>query len=296
MKLDHPFLNKLGGLLAAAAVRSWMSTLDYKVAFYNPAIDPIRPGCEGQRIYIFWHEYILFPIYLRGHCNLAMLLSRHRDAEILSHAAYHLGFDFVRGSTNRGGVAAIRELLRKSRKMHLTITPDGPRGPRRRLALGAIFLASRLQLPLVAIGWGYDRPWRLQSWDRFAIPRPFSRARAVPSPEIRVPPGLDRSGLEYFRGKIEGLLNRLTAEAEAWAESGARKLGQYIVGPRRARPFPPRLDAPAVLAGPHRWEQTGQLAPHADPPCAAAHGHSSAGSVPILGQQEPEWPSSACRD
>jgi hypothetical protein len=251
MKLDHPLLNKLGGLLGAAAVHSWMGTLDYKVAFYDPAVDPARPECRGQKIYIFWHEYILFPIYLRGHCNLAMLLSRHRDAEILSHAAYHLGFDFVRGSTNRGGVAAIRELLHKSQKMHLTITPDGPRGPRRRLAPGAIFLASRLQLPLVAIGCGYDRPWRMGSWDRFAIPRPLSRARAVASPEIRVPAGLDRGGLEHFRRKIERLLNRLTAEAEAWAESGTRKVGQYILRPRYARPFSRRIDAPAALAGPH---------------------------------------------
>jgi hypothetical protein len=272
MKLNHPLLNKLGGLLGAAFVRSWMSTLDYKVAFYDPAIDPAQPQCQGQKIHVFWHEYILFPIYLRGHCNLAMLLSRHRDAEILSHAAYHLGFAFVRGSTNRGGVAAIRELLRKSHKMHLAITPDGPRGPRRRLAPGAIFLASRLQLPLVATGYGYDRPWRLKSWDRFAIPRPLSRARAVAGPPIHVPPKLDRSGLEYFRRQIERLLNRLTDEAEAWAESGTRKVGQYMLGPRYARPFPQRVDVPGVLAGPHRWDSVEQSDSHVEPPQGAARG------------------------
>ena len=92
-----------------------MGTLDYKVAYYDRAVDPVFPECRGQKIYIFWHEYILFPLYLRGHCNLAMLLSRHRDAEMLSYAAYHLGFEFVRGSTNRGGVAALRRLLAKSR-------------------------------------------------------------------------------------------------------------------------------------------------------------------------------------
>jgi lysophospholipid acyltransferase (LPLAT)-like uncharacterized protein len=272
MKLNYPLLNKVGGLLGAAFVRSWMSTLDYKVAFYDQAIDPAQPTCQGQKIYVFWHEYILFPIHLRGHCNLAMLLSRHRDAEILSHAAYHLGFDFVRGSTNRGGVAAIRELLRKSRKMHLAITPDGPRGPRRRLAPGAIFLASRLQLPLVAIGYGYDRPWRLGSWDRFAIPRLFSRARAVAGPEVHVPPGLDRSGLEHFRRQIERLLNRLTDEAEAWAESGTRKVGQYMLGSRYARPFPQRLDSPALLAGPHRRNRVEQHGSHAASPRGAARG------------------------
>jgi lysophospholipid acyltransferase (LPLAT)-like uncharacterized protein len=203
-----------------------MSTLDYKVAYYDRAVDPLLPQCQGQKIYIFWHEYILFPLYLRGHCNLAMLLSRHRDAEVLSRVAYHLGFEFVRGSSNRGGVAALRELLRRSRHMHLTITPDGPRGPRRRLAPGAVYLASRLGLPLVLMGFGYDRPWRFNSWDRFALPRLGSRARTVVTPEIFVPPDLDRDGIEHYRQRIEDLLNWLTTEAETWAESGKRRLGQ----------------------------------------------------------------------
>jgi lysophospholipid acyltransferase (LPLAT)-like uncharacterized protein len=235
MKIESPFLHKLGGLLASAAVRRWMCTLDYKVAYYDRTVDPVFPECQGQKIYIFWHEYILFPLYLRGHCNMAMLLSRHRDAEILSHAAYHMGFDFVRGSTNRGGAAALRELLAKSKTMHLTITPDGPRGPRRRLAPGCVYLASKLKLPLVVMGYGYDRPWRVRrAWDQFAIPRPYSRARAVPSGEIFVPPNLDRDGIEHFRGKIERLLNRLTAEAEAWAEAGTPKLGQMNIERRGA--------------------------------------------------------------
>ena len=182
MKLDHPLLTKLGGLLGSSAVRLWMSTLDYKSAVYDPSVDPALPECQGQKIYIFWHEYILFPLAIRGHCNLAMLLSQHRDANILSRVAFHMGFEFVRGSTRRGGVAALRELLRRSERMHLAITPDGPRGPRRQLAPGAIYLASKLQMPLVVMGFGFDRPWRAGSWDRFAIPRPGSRARVVVAP------------------------------------------------------------------------------------------------------------------
>jgi hypothetical protein len=227
MKIEIAFLNKLGGLLSSAAVRCWMGKLDYKVLYDDPAIDPVFPECHGQKIYIFWHEYILFPLNLRGHCNLAMLLSRHRDAEILSYAAHHLGFEFVRGSTNRGGVSALRELLARSRDMHLTITPDGPRGPRRRLAPGCVYLASKLGLPLVAMGFGYDRPWRVRSaWDQFAVPRPGSRARAVVSGEVFIPPDLDRGGLEHHRHEIERLLNRLTEEAESWAASQVRKSGQ----------------------------------------------------------------------
>ena len=255
MKIDAPWIQRVGGLLGSAAVRAWMGTLDYKVAYYDPAVDPVFPECRGQKIYIFWHEYILFPLFLRGHCNFAMLLSRHRDAEILSHAAHHLGFEFVRGSTNRGGITAIRELLRKSGKMHLTITPDGPRGPRRKLAPGAVFLASKLGLPLVVMGYGYDRPWRARSWDRFAVPRPFSRARAVPSGEIFIPPNLDRDGLEHFRVKIETLLNALTLEAETWAASGTAKLGQRRLDRRGAPLRADRDNVPITLTGPH-WTRS----------------------------------------
>ena len=84
-----------------------MGTLDYKCAYYDESIDPVKPTYSGQKIYIFWHEYILFPLYLRGHCNLTMLLSRHPDTDILTRMAYHMGFEFVRGSSNRGGVAAL---------------------------------------------------------------------------------------------------------------------------------------------------------------------------------------------
>ena len=188
----------------------------------DPAVDPVFPECRGQKIYIFWHEYILFPLYLRGHCNLAMLLSRHRDAEILSHMAASLGFEFVRGSTNRGGVAALRETA--GQEPH-----DAPDDHARRPARPAAATGPGLRLL-----WPRNsgcRWWRWASativpggcdsaWDQFAIPRPYSPARAVTSGEIFVPPDLDRDGLEHFRQKIERLLNRLTAEAEAWAELG----------------------------------------------------------------------------
>lgn len=231
MKIKAPWVHQLGGFLAAHAVRGWMSTLDYQGAFYDPAVDPAHSACQGQKIYVFWHEYILFPFYLRGHNNLAMLLSRHQDAEMLSHAAHHLGYEFVRGSSRKGGAAALRELLRRSGRMHLAITPDGPRGPRRTLAQGPIYLSSKLGLPLVAMGYGFDRPWRMPTWDRFALPRPYSRARGVVSREIQIPPDLDRDGLEHYRGEVERLLNRLTDEAEAWAASGRRHEVQTPASP-----------------------------------------------------------------
>ncbi len=242
MQNSVSFPMRCGGFLAATAIRSWMSTLDCRAVYYDRSVDA-QLGNSQPRIYVFWHEYILMPLYLRGHCDLAMLLSQHRDADILARVAYHLGFDCVRGSTNRGGVAALRELTRRGREMHLVITPDGPRGPRRRLAQGPIYLASKLQLPLVPMGFGYDRPWRAKSWDRFAVPRPFSRGRAIVGPAIEIPSDLSRAETENCRQRVERLLTDLTCEAESWAEAGSRKEGE-IVGRRQSRLLQPRETAP----------------------------------------------------
>jgi lysophospholipid acyltransferase (LPLAT)-like uncharacterized protein len=243
--LPH-FLTRLGGLLTAAGIRAWMSTLDYRAVFYDRSVDPVL-GVGQPRVYVFWHENILAPLYLRGHCHLAMLLSQHRDADILASVAHRMGFDCVRGSTYRGAARAIWELSDRSRRQHLTMTPDGPRGPRRQLAQGPVYLASRLQLPLVVMGFGYDRPWRARSWDQFAVPRPFSRARAVIGPPIILPPDLNRAALEQTRRRVEHLLNCLTHEAEAWAVAGTRKAGEMTITRQNA----PTTIVPASFSAAH---------------------------------------------
>lgn len=222
MKIRSKTLIRATGLIASMGVHALASTLDYRVAYYDPTIDPAYLNDGKRRIYIFWHEYIQFFVYLRKHCHLAMLLSKHSDADVLEELAHLLGFDCVRGSTNRGGLQALREMMRKEQNehFHLTITPDGPRGPRRVLAPGCVYLASKLQIPIVAMGVGYERPWRFNSWDKFALPKPGSRARCIPSSDIIIPPNLDKEGIEYYRKKIEAVLNSLSDEAEDWALSG----------------------------------------------------------------------------
>lgn len=222
MKIKNKSLIRTTGLMVSLGVHLLSSTLDYRVAYYNPIIDPAYCNDSKRRIYIFWHEYIQFFVCLRRHCQLAMLLSKHSDADVLDELANLLGFKGVRGSTNRGGVKALREMmhLEQDENYHLTITPDGPRGPRRVLAPGCIYLASRLQIPIVAMGVGYDNPWRFNSWDKFALPKPGSRARCIPSDDIVIPKNLDREGIEHFRKQTEEVLNSLCDEAEDWAISG----------------------------------------------------------------------------
>jgi lysophospholipid acyltransferase (LPLAT)-like uncharacterized protein len=248
MKLNHPLITKTAGLIATSFIRRWMGTLDSRWVLYEPEVDPAL-SCERPRLYLFWHEYVLLPLDRAGHADLTMLLSRHRDAEVLSRVAQHLGFGVVRGSTFDGASSALRDLIRISRRGHLTMTPDGPRGPRRVMAPGPIYLASKLGLPIVPMGFGYDRPWRLKSWDRFAVPRPYSRVRGIMGPEIRLPRRLDRDGLEHYRLQVERMVTRLSDEAEAWAEAGTPKIGE--------RPFSRvmyRREAQAT--------ETSEIAPH----------------------------------
>ena len=241
MRIKSKFLSKLGGLAIASMARSWMSTLSYRAALYDPSLDPIAAEFHGPAIFLVWHEYILAPFYLRGHCDIAMLMSNHTDGEILTQAARHMGFGSVRGSTNRGGVQAMREMFRRSESINLAITPDGPRGPRRKLAMGPIYLSSRLGLPLISLGFGYDRPWRIKrAWDKCAIPRPYSRARSVVGPAIQVPPDLSRADLEAWRLKTESTLTFVTVQAENWATSGGELVEQKPVS-RQARPLPFRM-------------------------------------------------------
>lgn len=233
-----PFWMRAGAFAAAGGIRAWMTTLDCKALFYDQSVDAVF-AAPTNRIYVFWHEYILLPLHLRGHCNLTMLLSKHRDADVLFRLAHHMGFECVRGSSYRGGAAALMELSRVGADMHVAITPDGPRGPRRELAQGAVFLASRLGLPIVPMGLGYDRPWRLKSWDRFAVPRPWSRARGIVGPEIHIPRDLDRDEIERHRQGVERILNDLTTEAERWAESGQPRHGEQVIK-RQARILGPQ--------------------------------------------------------
>ncbi len=255
MKITSPLAVGAASLAAAAVIGRWMGTLDYRVDFADPTVDPVHPDYRGAKIYVFWHEGILLPLHLRGHSNISMLLSRHWDANILERVARMMGFGTVRGSSFHGGSAALRELVSRARSGNLTITPDGPRGPRRRLAPGCVFLASTLGIPIVAMGLGYDRPWRLNTWDRFAVPRPWSHARAVVSRAIHVPPALDRDGIERHRSGVERLLVRLSDDAEAWARSGRSREGDRVV-----RPEPSRVAGwAAAMTGPRGVEVDEEL-------------------------------------
>ena len=225
MARKHPYVRQALAMLGAGAGIWLRSTIDWRAVYADPAADTAHPEHRDRYVYATWHEGLLMPTLLRGGPRMLALASESSDGDIIAQAMRYLGWNMARGSSSRGGVSAMMKYLREDDR-HATITVDGPRGPRRVMSMGAIFLASKLNLPVVCVGSGYQRPWRFRSWDRFAMPKPYSRGRAVYGPPMRMPAGLERGDLEGYRLWFENLLNWLTTEAEEWAESGKRRPGE----------------------------------------------------------------------
>ncbi|MDA7949958.1 MAG: lysophospholipid acyltransferase family protein [Pirellulaceae bacterium] len=204
-----------------------MATTDFQATAYDWSVDPVFRGPADNRtaIYLFWHEYLLLPYHVRPHGNMSILISQHRDASLLAYAAGLNGYTLTKGSTTRGSRKALRKLMRTftEKNQNIGITPDGPKGPRRVLAQGPVYLSSKLQVPIVLAAYGVDKAYRFRSWDRFAIPYPASRVRLIYSPRFQVPRRVTNESLENWRVGLETVFNTLSHQAESWAKTG----GQY---------------------------------------------------------------------
>jgi lysophospholipid acyltransferase (LPLAT)-like uncharacterized protein len=217
MKIRHPAALRAAGFAGAWALKALVGSLRYRSRFLQPDTDPLLPGQPRRFIYAFWHETMLLPTYHYGVTRAKVLISEHADGEMIAQLCRHLGLGAVRGSTTRGGAAALREILALENRHHVVITPDGPRGPRRVVQPGLVFLAAKTGLPVVPVGFAFHRCWRLPSWDRFAVPWPFSPAVGVAAPAIEVPARLGRDGIEAYRARVEAALLDATDRAERWA-------------------------------------------------------------------------------
>ena len=148
-----------------------------------------RAGIAGKSVtenYIgaLWHNRLLvFPVVLRrffGNRPGAALISASGDGDLLSDAIHRFDYDVVRGSSSRLGATALLQLsdvLAAGRDV--VITPDGPRGPAYEISPGIIFLAQKTGARVLPMNMEYSSCWRVKSWDRFIIPRPFSKVRVI---------------------------------------------------------------------------------------------------------------------
>jgi lysophospholipid acyltransferase (LPLAT)-like uncharacterized protein len=217
MKIRHPAIIKWIGFLGALIIRLWIRTLSFRYYSTGPNLNPMTEGFEGRYIYVFWHENILVPCYQFARRDILVLISQHADGEMIAQVCKHIGYGTVRGSSTRGGLKAMREMIRAAENCHIAIMPDGPRGPRRHVELGLIYLAAKTGLPLVLAGVGHDRPWRLKTWDRFAIPRPWSKSVIITLEPVSIPEDSSREELEAYRQQVEQALIEVTDCAERLA-------------------------------------------------------------------------------
>ena len=136
-----------------------------------------RLKAQGQPVVlVLWHGTLLPLSYWHRDQGISVLVSEHRDGEIIARVLHAWGCRTVRGSTTRGGGRALLAMIAELGRGHVVaVTPDGPRGPAHVFQPGALVAANRAGVPIVAIAITVRRAWRLNSWDQFIIPKPFAR-------------------------------------------------------------------------------------------------------------------------
>jgi lysophospholipid acyltransferase (LPLAT)-like uncharacterized protein len=144
-------------------------------------------GDRRPRIYAFWHSQMLPALASHRNSGIAVLISEHRDGELIAQVAARFGVLAIRGSTSRGAAGALRAMERAlADGVSVAVTPDGPRGPAEVFAPGTLIAAQRSSVPIVLGAVLPTRAWRLKSWDRFIIPKPFAELVVAYSEEITI--------------------------------------------------------------------------------------------------------------
>ena len=166
-------------------------------------------------IYAFWHGRMLIFTFSHRKQKIHVLISQHRDGEFIARIIGNLGFVSVRGSTTRGGSKAIFEMCERAASgFDVAITPDGPKGPGFEVHPGIIYIAQRSGMAIVPITNSAKNRWSLSSWDRFLIPRPFSKTVIMLGKPICVSAECSSEELEERRKELEKQLLELTQKAD----------------------------------------------------------------------------------
>jgi lysophospholipid acyltransferase (LPLAT)-like uncharacterized protein len=198
-------------------LRAWFWTL--RVTVLHPEIQKTWLGPGRHAIGALWHQNFLFYAWYFRHRGYVVLSSRSRDGEIMVRVMRPLGYQHVRGSSSRGGAEAIHELVQRVRMGRTAaIVADGPRGPSRVAKNGVLVAARHTGKPVIPAGAYCCRAKRLRSWDRSALPYPFSRIILSFGEPIQVPDNLPPDQFETWRKRIEDAVTRAEVEAENYGK------------------------------------------------------------------------------
>jgi lysophospholipid acyltransferase (LPLAT)-like uncharacterized protein len=201
-----PFFGSLALRLLSLTIR--------KKTLYSERFQKFRD--QGQRVIAaFWHQRLLMMPFFPRPGKTGMLISQHPDGEIIARLIRYLGIDSVRGSTTRGGLSALRGMVRFYREGgHLAITPDGPQGPKYVVQMGVIELARLTGSFIFPLTYGASRKRSLPTWDHFIIPIPFCRIVYIWGEPVCVPRDSKPGEMEEKRLLLQDRLRQITDEAD----------------------------------------------------------------------------------
>lgn len=200
-------------------ILSWTATVCLRLLFLSVRVEHHTVTPEGtpyanprgrQRFtFSMWHDHIVLAAFSLRTYSLAGLISQHRDGSYLADSVRMAGIRPVRGSTSRGGLEAVREILSLP-ELHLAMTPDGPRGPRRQMKDGIIYISSRSGRPAVPCALLADRYWSVGGgWTNMIIPKPFSRVILIAGTPLIIPEQTPREELRSWADLLESEMSRL---------------------------------------------------------------------------------------
>lgn len=214
MKIKSRFVTKLVARIVVGSLRLLFRTVRKEFAIHSPGTLAYYP-LQERFLYCTWHDSIIMPLFMGDPCQMAALTSRHQDGSYLAETMARLGIRPVRGSSGRSGAQALREAMEIVQDWHLTITPDGPRGPRRQMKDGILYLASRSRRRIVPAAFHCTSFWRLNGrWTDLLIPKPFSRVTMFLGEPLEVPEDLSRDQMAEQIQRMQRVMDEFYATAE----------------------------------------------------------------------------------
>jgi lysophospholipid acyltransferase (LPLAT)-like uncharacterized protein len=220
MRLKSPWIIKTAGRLCGLSFRILFKTLKKEVRTQAGA-SPYDASGSQRYLYSIWHDSAVLAAFGGHHTRTVALTSRHRDGTFVEAVVGSVGVGAVRGSSGRSGTAAARQLLNVAKTHDIVITPDGPRGPRRTMSKGIVYLASKTGNGVVPTAFACANAWEIQgSWTTQSIPKPFSRVVFLAGAPIFVPSELNSEQVESFRLQVEAAMAELQIQADAQVAAG----------------------------------------------------------------------------
>jgi lysophospholipid acyltransferase (LPLAT)-like uncharacterized protein len=207
-----PWRVRLAAVAGALFLRALAST--WRIRVVGGEILSDARATHGPVVIALWHGQMLPILWVHRGQGIAILISEHRDGELITRITRSLGCRAVRGSTSRGGGRALLGLVRVLREGgDIAVTPDGPRGPAYTYAPGTLLAAQRSGAPVVSVGAWSAGAWQLGSWDRFMIPKPFARVTVAYSAAEMVAADAEIPGeVPHFRERLNAAVERARDE------------------------------------------------------------------------------------